>query len=138
MIKENQTSDDGLTINSVDDIKGYTLTSNVAYPGTTGMTMQLTVAFNCDDSFDYEIDIGYSGIHSISNIHGTEINVDNSFDTTKISWYGLDEDDERTGDSIRTDVNNQLLEGACWSSTKDGGECSNDLYIESITGSGCS
>ena len=137
VIKDNTPVAGGLTINSIDDIKGYTITSNVASPGTLGATQELSIAFKCDGSFDYMMDTAYQGNHTKNNYTGNEIDVANDFDTTSIGWYYTDENGERSAGQLETDVNNQLLEGACWYGTNGDGACSNDLKIKSITGSGC-
>ncbi len=137
IIKESTTQDDELTIHSPDDIKGYTITTIVGHPGTTGATMQLTAAFNCDGTVDYRSDFGFSGVHAIDDYHGNEIRVDDTFATSRISWRYVDEDGDATSGLIQTNSDYQLLEGGCWSSANADGTCTNDLEIESITGSGC-
>jgi len=137
VIKDNTPTAGGLTVNSVDNVWGHTITSNVANPGTSGATMELSIAFKCDGSFDYFTDYAYGGNHTKNNYTGNEVDVANDFGTTSIGWYYTDEDGERSAGQLETDVNNQLLEGACWSLTNGDGSCSNDLKIKSITGSGC-
>jgi hypothetical protein len=136
-IKENVLVDGALTVTTVDDILGHTITTNVAHPGSSGMTMHLSIEFHCDNTFDYTIDIGYGGRNTIRNYHGDELYIDNHFDTARIAWHYIDDDGERSGDSLDTDVNNQVVEGSCWSMTNNDGTCSNNLKIQSVTGSGC-
>jgi hypothetical protein len=137
VIKENTATNGALTVNSVDDVKGYTITSNVAHIGTSGATMELSIAFNCDGTFEYTINMNMSGYQHTNTYSGDELYIDTHFDTNRIAWHYVDEDGDRTGDSLDTDVNNQILEGACWISTKSDGTCSNDLYVKSVTHKSC-
>lgn len=137
VIKDNTPTADGLTIRSVDDVKGYTITSNLSRPGTSGMTMEMSIAVKCDGTFNYMVDIAYAGNHSVNNYDGNEVYVDEQFGVTRVGWYYTDEDGERSAGQIETDINNQLLKDACWSGTNSDGTCSNDIKIKSITGSGC-
>ena len=134
---DSTTSNERITINSVNDVLGHTITSNVAHPNSTSLTTQLSIEFHCDGSFDYHMDIAYGGHHSNNIYHGTEIYVDDHFETARIGWHYEDEDGERSGDNIDTNVNNQIVEGMCWYSTRSDGSCSNNIKIESVTGSGC-
>ena len=137
VIKDNTASRDGFTINSMEDIRGYSIISNVSHPGTSGITLQTKVTFNCDYTHDYEIITGYKGTNDITKSHGTSANLEESFKIKRLAWDGVDEDGEPMNDSIDLDVNSQLIPGTtCWSGYS-GDSCSNDHYIESIIGSGC-
>ena len=137
VIKNNTTTKGGLTVNSIDDVRGYTIASNVASPGTSGITMELNIAFKCDGSFDYMTDYVYRGEHTKNNYTGNDAYTEEDFGVTNLQWHYTDENGEQSTGQIQTDVNNQLLEGACWDDTNSDGSCSNELKIKSISGSGC-
>jgi len=137
VIKETKPTNGALVVNTVDDVKGYTISTNVAKVGTSGSTMYLSIAFNCDGSFDYHMDIAFSGYHSVNDYHGDELYVDDHFDTNRIAWHYVNEDGERSSDNIDTNVNNEIVPGLCWSGAKSDGSCNNNLEIVSVTKSEC-
>jgi hypothetical protein len=112
----NQADATAFTVNTANDIKGYTITSNNA----TGEHEQVT--FNCDGSSDFSS--VYAG-QVISSHEDTTSIV--TYDNVSYSLSGAD-----VLFLLTTDM--QLVPNeTCWSSTNSDGTCYNNLKIATIT-----
>ncbi|MBN2895121.1 MAG: hypothetical protein JXK05_04410 [Campylobacterales bacterium] len=127
------------TINSVDDVKGYTITSNESsntIGGAYTMHQKITASFKCDGTFEYKIITSASGASSTTTTLGDTISLNTDFEPHRLSWSGTDNEGEVLNDSLELNTNNQLVIGStCWSGIGDGsGEsCPNNLYVYSVT-----
>ena len=121
-----------VTVKSVDDLKGYTFTSNERVSGSGAFTLHQTIEFKikCDGSYKETIDTYLEGGERTPDVNeGTIEDIDiDFFDSVKIG-----------GDSIYLDSNKQIIAGkSCISSDgKLGKGCSSGLYVKSIKKESC-
>jgi len=135
-----------LTLNSVDDVKGYTIRTNQSTRSAGGYTIHqtITLTIGCGGNF-VETIVNSSSSNSVTDtLRGTEIDLDTSFDPYELTWHGIWDGDggmdagESSGDSIDMSNTNQIIAGnTCWGYYGDaslhGADCPNNLYIETIT-----
>lgn len=134
-----------LTLNSVDDVKGYTLQTNQSTLtiGDTALHQIITLAFACDGSFTYTIENSGNG-YTVTDVgSGDEIYLDTAFDAYELNWHGtwhgggVFDAGEDAGDLLTLENTNEIIAGhTCWMDMGDGssGEgCPNNLYIANIT-----
>ncbi|GEM_PF-7124095 len=110
-------------------LKGYTIESSISNEGVT--SQQLTIAFNCDGSFEYKIITKFAGGESIDDYVDNNIVVETDL-SHKIHWSYED-----GSDLIYMTTDNQLIEGKCWYATKADGSCTGDFRIKKITHKEC-
>jgi len=121
-----------VTVKSVDDLKGYTFTSNERVSGSGAFTLHQTIEFKikCDGSYKETIDTYLEGGERTPDVNeGTIEDIDIDFlDSVKIG-----------GDSIYLDSNKQIIAGkSCIGSNgKLGKGCSSGLYVKSIKKESC-
>ena len=124
IIKNNisATGNNVLTVNSPDDLKGYTIISNESHAGSGAFTatQTITIKFDCDGTFTQITKTSLSGQpDDIEKDSGSDIEVEED----KLS-YG--------GEFISLDNNHQIVGGkTCFMDST--GECTNNLYVKSIT-----
>lgn len=137
-----------LTINSVNDIRGYTLKSNDSHQGSGQYTTTtvFSISVDCSGHFKYQNDISMAGNTNTTVIEGTEIthwtDVEPQSLTftgvyTKVDGFG----DQNLGDtsSIGLDLEKNTHEfvagQTCWMGDghSHGEDCPNNLYIKTIT-----
>lgn len=134
-----------LTLNSVDDIKGYTLKTNRSTidAGSFSVHQTITLAIGCDGSFTYTIMNDGNGYSASDVGTGTEVTLDKSFDPYELTWYGTwnggdaFEAGDTAGDTLTLNDTNRIYAGqTCWmdfGGNESGADCPNNLYIETIT-----
>lgn len=134
-----------LTVNSADDVKGYTLQTNLSTLtlGDTSLHQIITLAFACDGSFTYTIENSGNGITVTDVGSGDEVYLETAFDPYELNWYGtwhgggVFDAGEEAGDILTLDNTNEIIAGStCWMNFGDGSsgeDCPNNLYIQSIT-----
>ena len=131
-------ADNALTVEKVEDLFGYTITTNTSsvYVEEGGYTLhqKITATFNCDGTFRSVID-GYGVMDNGYRYDmDPDVNEGDRDDMTLSPWgdkvfFGQD--------NLELDSNHQIKVGDCWSTNSDG-SCLNNLIIESITYNGCS
>lgn len=140
------TGTDVLTVNSVDDVKGYTLHSNESTVTLGEMTLHQTITLSiaCDGTFVYTIQ-DYNEMFSSTDVaKGDEVYLDTSYDPYELSWYGTwqgggaFEAGEAAGDILPLSNTDQIIAGTtCWLGygvdIGVGEDCPMNIYIESIT-----
>jgi len=111
-----------LTVNSVNDLKGYTIISNEA--NTEGTVYTIRVRFKCEGGY------AYSDTHS-GETNGDTVALKNSGDITLVTWGTVNSDD---GGYVELDADHKLTENkSCWLSKGLGGSnCSSGLYVKTI------
>ena len=128
---EPATGANALTVTTPDNVKGYTISSNEAVVGNSGLHTTIVTTFNCDGSFNETQTISYSGHTSVKTATGTDVSVRS--DT--LVWNGTDNDGESSANSIDLDSNHQIIAGkSCYMAGSGSGEdCPNNLYVKTIT-----
>jgi hypothetical protein len=130
---EEPQTDNALTVQSVEDLAGYTISTNTSTINVGGYDVhqQIAVTFNCDGTFEETIDTYNDQSHpepTISRGDNTDIQIwDQEFTFTG----------DNGGETLELNANHQIVVGQCWSMNADG-TCMNDLVIESITNNTCS
>ena len=126
---EPKTGSDVITVNSIDDLKGYTITSNENVSGTVQIHQIIEFKINCDGSYKKTIDTFLAGgEHSIDVQEGSSEDI--SIDSDSVHIYD---------DWIYLDPNKQIIAGeSCIDADgKFGAECRNGLYVKTIKKDSC-
>ena len=131
-----------LTIESPEDVKGYTIKSNKSTIGNTKTHQTITVSFKCDGSFKYSVTTEAYGHSNIELAQGSYVSVDTDSTPHELHWGGkytktdIHDVGNSMNDYLKLNANNKLVSGeTCWYSfgSGSGKSCPNNLYIESIT-----
>jgi len=134
------------TLNSADDIRGYTIATNKAEHSLSGMNwyQKITVAFQCDGTIDYTITTGGDYATNVDRANGDNYYVAQHSNANALFWDytfyegGLADENNPSGtEYLGLNSANQIVIGAtCWNDfggEESGENCANGLYIESIT-----
>lgn len=115
-----------LTVNSVDDLKGYTLKTNEATTsqnGTSGSPYTVTLTVDCEGHYTYS--------DTKETKRGDAVSLEGLPGAHMITWGNVN---DNSGGYLMLGTDDKLIAGqSCWFDSKTLGEtCSAGLYIKSI------